>query len=205
MKDASSTPPPAAWIRKPAQIRALAAPARQEILDAFDVAGPLTMAELAALLGRKPDALYFHVRRLLKVGLLIEHDARKTGRHVAAVYDTAWRPMRLAYEPPATAKDLAAIITAAMRLASRDYAAAIKVHIGRTPQAPSADGGRPADLWGARFKGWLTPDELDQLRTHLEAATDILRAGRPRPDASPVTLSFVLAPAAKPAARKPRP
>ena len=59
-------------IAEPRQIRALASPVRQDILDAVVAIGPCTVAELAAALGKPPDAMYYHIRRLLAVRLLVE-------------------------------------------------------------------------------------------------------------------------------------
>src|SRR3954463_6659873 len=54
------------------QIRALASPIRQDILDAVTAIGPCSVAQLAVALGKPADGLYYHIRRLLDVGLLME-------------------------------------------------------------------------------------------------------------------------------------
>ncbi len=170
-------------------VRSLRSPVRQEIVDALEAAGPATMAELARGLGRRPDALYFHVRQLLTVALIKELAPRREGRHVASVYDVAWRPMRLSYESGVSGKSLSAVVGAAMRLAVRDFAAAARV---KQPGAAAA--GRPPQLWGARRVGWLDPDEINRVNRLLEAASDILRKARPRPGSRSMSLSFVLSP-----------
>lgn len=63
----------------PSMVKALASPARQEIVDALQAAGARTIAELAALLARPADSLYFHVRSLVKVGLVVERGERREG------------------------------------------------------------------------------------------------------------------------------
>jgi predicted transcriptional regulator len=50
------------------QIRALASPIRQDILDALTAIGPCSVSELAAAIGRPADGLYYHIRHLLKAG-----------------------------------------------------------------------------------------------------------------------------------------
>lgn len=181
-----------AWITKPSQVRALISPARQEIVDALEVAGPLTIAEVAGLIGRKSDALYFHAKRLVKVGLIRELEPRRNGRHVASLYDLAWRPMRLSYQAPVQAKDLAAVVAAAMRLAIRDFAAATKAYA----KAAGTGVGRPTEIWGARVKGWLAPEEVSEVSQLLARAAAIVRSGRPREGARAMSVSFVLSPAA---------
>ncbi|MDX2148271.1 MAG: helix-turn-helix domain-containing protein [Planctomycetota bacterium] len=180
------------WICKASQVRALASPVRQEIVDALESAGPRTMAELAGLLGRRADALYFHVRHLLAVGLVVEREPRVDGRHVASVYDVAWRPMRLSYRPPARAKDIRAVVSGATRLALRDFGEAL-ASVPHLEQEP--DRGRPDNLWGARAKGWLTKEQLAELNGLLERALQMLRDSPPREDAACVSVCFVLAPA----------
>lgn len=184
------------WITRPAQVRALASPVRQEIVDALEAAGPCTMAQLGVLLGRRPDGLYFHIRRLAKVGLILEDEPRREGRHVAAVYDLPGRPVRLGYAPPVRAKDLSAVVTAALRTGAREFAAGVRAHF-RAP-SPSADPRTPAPppgLWGARAKGWLTPAEAAEVNRLLSEAVGLIRHGSPRPGTRSMSLSLALTPA----------
>ncbi len=46
----------------PQRIRALASPARLEIIEALQIGGPATVAEIASRLARQPDSLYHHLR-----------------------------------------------------------------------------------------------------------------------------------------------
>jgi len=57
------------WIDRPEQIRALASPLRHEIGDRLAANGPMTIAALARALGRRPTAIYHHVKKLEAVGL----------------------------------------------------------------------------------------------------------------------------------------
>src|SRR5262245_53730502 len=82
-------------IDRPAQLQALASPVGQELLDGLDAAGPCAISDLAARLGRAPDSLYFHVRELVRVGLVVETERRQVGRHAFVVYDAADRPLRI--------------------------------------------------------------------------------------------------------------
>lgn len=176
------------WITRPAQVRALVSPVRQELIDALESAGPCTMARLGELLGRRPDGLYFHIRQLIRVGLIVEREPHREGRHVSAVYDLPGRPVRLRYAAPASAKDLAAVVAAALRTGSREFAAGVRGHLRGGADEP------PAGLWGARAKGWLTDGETAEVRRLLSAAMTILRRGAPREGTRPVSLSLALAP-----------
>ena len=78
-----------------AQFKALTSPARGEILDIVSLMGSLSIADMAEYLGKPIDSLYYHVRKLVKVGLLVEKVKRKSKRQMEAVYDLPGRPMFL--------------------------------------------------------------------------------------------------------------
>jgi DNA-binding transcriptional ArsR family regulator len=168
-------------------VRALAAPARQEIVDALESAGPRSVAELGALLGRPADALYHHLRRLERVGLVTEVERRKLGRHVYAVYDLPGRPLRLSYAAPVRADDVARVVSAAQRLTWREFHRALAAGTGVSE-------GPQRTLRGGRAKGWLQPRELARVNQLLEELMLAVAAGRPAPGATPISLCFVLAP-----------
>src|SRR3954467_15721721 len=67
-------------ISKAPQIRALSSPIRQDILDAVTAIGPCSVAELAAVIGKPADGLYYHIKRLVGVRLLEQVTADGTGR-----------------------------------------------------------------------------------------------------------------------------
>jgi DNA-binding transcriptional ArsR family regulator len=178
-------------IRSAAQIRALASPVRQEILDAIEAAGPSTVADLAAALARRPDALYFHAKALEKSGLLRRAGIRGEGRTRAAVFDVPARPMRIDYTTPrGRAARLGPVLDALLRLARRDTRRALN--------SPDAVAQGPArDLWVARFRGRVTPAELARINALLEECSTILRESRPGAEARPVALAFALTPLAE--------
>ena len=53
-----------------AQLEALTAPARHDILDRLIAQGPMTVADIAAALGRQRTAIYHHLRQMEAVGLI---------------------------------------------------------------------------------------------------------------------------------------
>lgn len=174
----------------PAMVRALASPARQEIVDALQAAGPRTIAELAALIARPADSLYFHVRSLIKVGLVVERGERREGpggRHVAAVFGLAAGPLVMSYDAPVRRGDVGRVVASAVRLALRDF------QHGLATETVTA--GPFRTVRGGRSKGWLTPAEVRRLNAIISEAQEILHAGRPRTGARCMSLGFVLAPA----------
>lgn len=159
------------YVETVAQLRALAAPARQEICDCLATVGAATVNELAEHLGRPADALYFHVRRLVKVGLVVELDREKTGRHVTSRYDLAARPLKLKYRR-STKKQVEKVIGAATRAGLRDFE-----HSYDQLAESQVEGQR--DLWAGRAKGWLTTDEVARVNQLLAQIHEILFQGHP--------------------------
>lgn len=189
---ARRTPKPRAgkdsgWIRSAAQVRALVSPARQEIIDALDAAGPCSVSALAALVGRAPDGLYFHLRRLESCGLIKECGRTQQGRHSWAMYDVAERPVRLDYDALPT-DSVAAVIAAAMRLGLRDFKRAMRKG-GVTVR------GNDRDLWGARIKGWITPASIRRINLLLGELRDLMHNRGPAKGTRAMSVSFILAPA----------
>ncbi len=186
MKKASNNP---LVIRDPAQVRALASPARQEIVDALAAAGPCSVAELAGHLGRAPDALYFHLRKLMGVGLVLERGAQKNGRHVAAVYDVPGRPMGIRYGGAIGGPALQRVVNSALRLAGRDFGRAFGAGVGI-----AVTEGADRNLWGGRAKGWVGKKELAEVNRLIARMLHVIGSGRPGRGRRPQTFTYVLAP-----------
>ncbi len=148
------------------QLRALRSPVRQEVLDAVQAAGPCSIAELGALLGRAPDSLYYHVRSLLGLGLLIETPSGRA--RPAALLDVPGRPMRIRYKPDAASRRaLRAAVASMLRLTARDFA------VGLGSAAASTEGAS-RNLWAARVKGRLSPAQTARLSALLGEASQLL-------------------------------
>lgn len=178
-------------IREPRQIAALGSPARQEVLDGLQVLGPCSIAELAESLGRAPDSLYYHVRKLERAGLVVTAGTRPAGVRTEALYDVPGR-MVVDHEP-ASARErraLRGLVSAALRIGERDLVAALESGRARYARGPRRN------TWGGRTKGWLTPQELAEARAHLEALSELLARGRKRPGAALHAVAFVLTPLA---------
>lgn len=179
---------PTREIHQPRQIAALASPARQEIVDAVEASGPSSVGQIAELLGRPQDGLYYHVRQLLRVGLLVEVDTRPTARREEAVYDVASRPLQIRYEPGRTrnAAEVTRVAGAMLRLAHRSFAEAMR-------RGEACVRGPARNLRAARVKAWLTEEDTREINEHLRAVWTIARRGR-RPGAALHSLTFVLTP-----------
>ncbi len=184
-------------ITDPRQIEALASPVRQEIVDVVHATGPSSAGEIAEMLGRTQDGLYYHVRMLLGVGLLREVGSRETSRRDEALYDVPGRPLRLRYQP-GDRRNAAAVtrtIRSMLRLAERNFARAMG-RDGLVVRGPSRN------IWGGRFKGWLTAGELREVNKHLSAIAEIAQGSGRRRGATLHEVTFVLSPVEASARRR---
>jgi DNA-binding transcriptional ArsR family regulator len=68
------------------ELSALASSARIEIIDVLAQMGTVSVAELAATLGRAADTLYYHLRILQKAGLVVDCGTRVTQGRSEALY-----------------------------------------------------------------------------------------------------------------------
>jgi DNA-binding transcriptional ArsR family regulator len=183
-------PPPAIhWVDAPEQIAALASPIRQGIVDRLEAHGPCSVRELAAALDRRPDALYYHVKRLVELELLTDVGTRPTQTAPETLYDLRHRRWHIAYAPqqPDNAAALRKLTRAMLRTATRDFDAGL--------DHPDACGHGPErNLWSLRLEASLTAAERREVVGHLEAIVSILRKPRRTRRGRLTALTWVLAP-----------
>lgn len=184
--EARSAPP----IKSRRQIRVLASAVRQDIVDALETAGPCTIRELAALLGRRPDALYYHIRVLTEVGLVAQSASQGKGDAGVSV-DVRFRPLSLHYDPNdrSNRDGVTRVVGAMTRSAHRNFRRAFRPGTAQVS-------GPTRDLWASRSQGWLTDDDMREINRLLSRLLSILRA-RQSPSRRAATrreLTFILAP-----------
>lgn len=167
---------------------------RQELIDCIESIGPCTIAQVAQHTGRAPDSLYFHIRALQRAGLLVSvkmpKSLKSNGRE-PAMYDVCARPMTLDYREPIKPADLTAIARGMLRLAQRDIKGALSTsHAGETVNLE----GPQRQLWFARAKGWLLPEDLTKLNALLAQALTLVRTRRQTAGAKSMSFVFAIAP-----------
>lgn len=84
-------------VRTSRELEALASPERQDIVQALHGRPPLSVPEIAALVGRLPVSLYYHLRALERAGLLVRAGTRAAARGTEALY--AIPAAQIAIEP----------------------------------------------------------------------------------------------------------
>lgn len=176
-------------LRRPDQVTALASPVRCQIVDCLTVHGPSSVREVAQRMGRKPESLYYHVKALVAVGLVLLQSTRTVNRRREAVYKVV-APRLVAdrkLRSRAYKKALARTGEAVLRLAAREHRAAVE-H-GNTP----VEGPRRV-LSLRRHSARLTPASLEKLNRRLDHIFDLLdKCDDPKADGT-FAVTIALAP-----------
>jgi DNA-binding transcriptional ArsR family regulator len=146
----------------------LASPARQEIFDALHASGPSSIKEIAGEKGVAPDSLYYHVKRMVASGLVIEKESRATDRRDEIVYDLPDRPMKVLFDTSdsTNARLLNTAVKSMLRLAGRDFENAY------VPETAVTEGSL-RNIRAARYKAWLSQDELRKVNQLIGEITSI--------------------------------
>jgi predicted ArsR family transcriptional regulator len=174
-------------IRGETRLGVLAAASRQEIVDVLEQMGTVSVAELAAALGRPADALYFHLRALTRVGLVRNAGYRTRRGRKEALYCTVAPELQLKYEPHngANRKGVCAIVASMLRLANRDF--------GRSLQGGNVlVSGAHRELWAFRKVGRLSSAQVAKLNQRLKGLVQDICA--PRRHGRLYAVTVVLAP-----------
>lgn len=82
-------------IRDPRQLEVLTSPVRHQLHQVLDLIGPAPVREVAARMGRSPEALYYHVHAMVEVGLVVEAGEQTARRRSERLYDVVGRPFRV--------------------------------------------------------------------------------------------------------------
>jgi hypothetical protein len=156
----------------PGALIELLKPARLEIYESLQIAGPASIAELGVRLGRPAEALYYHVRKLVAIGV-IEERVPEAGRpgpgRRGAVFgpvgrlDAELKP-RSRHSRHAWAEGGASVL----RLALRDYVRVLESGDGLQAEGPRRN------LVLRRIKARLDAVQLKQVNEHLNALHDLL-------------------------------
>jgi DNA-binding transcriptional ArsR family regulator len=161
----------------PAQRRALTSPLRLELIEHFTDA-PLAVRDLARRMGRRPDSLYYHVRALVDVGLVLPAGTRKRGKRDEALYKLVAPMIGMGGEEgdPGLVRDSLKAFSSAFKMAQRELRDAIesnRIH---------CEGDQRNHLC-VRQRCRLRPAALKQVNKHLDALQKILDKEFKRPPA----------------------
>jgi DNA-binding transcriptional ArsR family regulator len=91
--------PDVVFIKTARQMRALSAPLRLRIFEVLAKAGVLSVAEMAAAVGRPPAAIYQHVELLRRAGMIRRAGFQGEGRDKSRLYMPVARGLKAATNP----------------------------------------------------------------------------------------------------------
>jgi DNA-binding transcriptional ArsR family regulator len=152
------------------------APVRLEIVEVMRMIAPCSIAEIAAALDRPADALYRHIDKLRRAGVVIEAGSRRSGRRTEQVFDIVaddFRPGFRDVSPRAANKAYNETVQSILKIASRtarDAAAASQL-VGV---------GEERNLVGKIEHAWLSHDEFLAVRSMIMGIKEFMdsRKGR---------------------------
>ncbi len=176
-------------IRRLDQLELLTSPLRQEIVDVVAALGECSARELAVELGVAPDALYYHLRKLVDAGLLLTVGKRSATRRPEEVYRTPSRDLQGVWDldDPKTSAAIQKAAAAFLRLAERDLRRAAESPAARTQ-------GKDRNLGGGRLTAWLTRAEIQQVNGHMAAVAQVFHNARRSRGKVLHALTWVIAP-----------
>ncbi len=145
------------------QLAALTSAARQEIVDVLSQMGTVSVAEIAAALGRPADALYYHLRALKRAGLVLQVGVQRRGGRPEGLFRTIAPELQLRYRPRNQGNRWAvtAIVGSMLRLGIRDFRSAFRSGHVRVS-------GPKRELWALRRTGWLSPAQVASVNTLIQ-------------------------------------
>jgi DNA-binding transcriptional ArsR family regulator len=177
-------------IRSKRQMRALAASTRQEIVDVLPRMGTVSVAELASALGRPADSLYYHLRILKRVGLVLSAGTRRLNGRLESLFRAVAPEMSLCYEfgKNGNGSEVNAIIASMLRLGIRDFSNSFA-------SADASVSGPKRELWALRKTGWLSQDQISEINRHMHALMRVMAV--PGRNGRLYALTVVLTPLAR--------
>ena len=115
-------------IGTPRQVRAMAGALQNQVLATLERLGPSSAREVAEHLDLQAESLYYHLRRLVAAGLLVEAGQRPTRRRPETLYAVPGRELILDpdNQHPAFLEALARVQRSLLSMATRLYARALR-------------------------------------------------------------------------------
>src|SRR5262245_46567271 len=155
------------------QVRAVASPVRAAIIDALEVVGPATIVRLGTALGYPPDGLYYHLRVLERIGLVVR--TTPDNGSGAARFDVPGRPATLRYrlDDRQQGRAMAKVVATMVRSAERSFRRAFGPGLAEAK-------GPHRNLRAGRRIAWLTASELRALNGYIERIHALFGRGRPQ-------------------------
>jgi predicted transcriptional regulator len=157
-------------VEKTEQIEALVSPFRHQLLRTLGTVGPISVRALGEHLGRSAESLYYHLRALEEVGLVVNQNAVDAEDSQA---EAKYRTVSTMIVSDKTSTDggylaaLAKSVSALLRLADRQFISALKRQADAQEQ-------RSMSLRGQQLHVHLSVTDAQTLAGKLEDIMDFL-------------------------------
>lgn len=177
------------WVFNAQQIQALSSSVRQRMMDRIEAVGPSSVRQLAASLGYAHDALYYHIKVLLKAELVRAVGTQPRARRDEALYDVINPNWQIGYAL-ADASNVRAICSVAksmLKQAFRDFEAGCSHPLAETD-------GSARNLWTLRLEARLSATQREQIQAHLQGIFAILRSAKTDSDDPLHAVTWAIAP-----------
>jgi predicted transcriptional regulator len=167
--------PPVMKLDRVDQYKVLINPVRFEMFECMRALAPCTAAELARQMARAPDTLYPHLRKLIRIGVVVEAGRRKRGRHHETLFDLAADDVAFSHLRGETAQRVFAMLGEMfLRVARRSLQAALRQ---RLVQVTSDD---RRNLIITSYFARLDENQFEEVRKLTRQILEILTAARSR-------------------------
>jgi len=168
----------------------LTAPVRLEIVEAMRMIAPCSIADVAAALDRPADALYRHVEKLKRAGLVVDAGERSSGRRTERVFDLIADDFRVGFR------------NTTLRTANRAYNDTIQSILkiaSRTARDAANAGaleamGDDRNIVGKVEHAWLTREEFHAVRAMMMGMKEYIDARKGRRDGRLYLAAFLALP-----------
>lgn len=174
-------------IGQPAQLEALTSPVRLEMLELFGLFGPCSVTDVARHMERAPDSLYYHVRKLVEVGLLVRSGDRAGTHRSEALYRLPADELEIPREADSAdvRRTRRRTIDAFLRLAGRELDAALM-------DEDAEDEGAGRVLYGRRLRAKISTSALAEVNRHIAAIEDVFAQAKERGEAEGTTVAVTI-------------
>ncbi len=174
------------------QLQALRSPTRVQLTEAMEHLGDCSVRDLADYLGRPPEALQYHIRKLLAVNLLQATGKRRIRCRMETVYRLAGRYLQIDHEnhSPEYMRALGEVYSAAIRHADRSLTESLRL------QAANSDlHDEPAGLVQSISR--LSRRNVTRVRRMIRELTEFVAANRCARDGEALLLTVIYSPDTK--------
>lgn len=169
------------------QLTVLASAVRQEIMDVLSQMGTVPVSDVAAMLGRPADGLYYHLRVLKKAGLVMSAGYQGEGIRREELVRSVSSDMRLRYVTgkSGNSRQITPIVSSMLRLGIRDFRRGFQ-----NEELTVAGPGR--ELWAFRKTMRLNRSEVVELNEWLDRL--VSRPSKPPADGRLYGITVLLTP-----------